>query len=94
MFEPGSISLYLLEVFVWVFSFMVPYCTFEYFNSRRLLRKLTKLFNGLEDRLIALESFKPQRKSEITAEEFDSRFEAGEDMSNFIDWSKGVKKNA
>jgi predicted DNA binding CopG/RHH family protein len=37
------------------------------------------------------------QKKKITAEEFDRRFDAGEDISEFIDWSKatrpGLKKN-
>jgi CopG antitoxin of type II toxin-antitoxin system len=33
------------------------------------------------------------RKS-ITAEEFDRRFDAGEDVSEYIDWSKAERINA
>jgi hypothetical protein len=32
------------------------------------------------------------RKS-ITAEEFDRKFEAGEDVSEYLDWSKAVRPN-
>lgn len=34
-----------------------------------------------------------QKLKQIDAEEFDRRFDAGEDMSDYIDWSKGAHIN-
>ncbi len=34
-----------------------------------------------------------QKPAQIDAEEFDRRFDAGEDMSDYIDWDKGTHLN-
>ncbi len=33
-----------------------------------------------------------ENKQAITAEEFDSKFSAGEDMTKHVDWSKAIKR--
>jgi len=34
----------------------------------------------------------PKEKKFISAEEFDHKFRAGEDMSNYVDWANAVKR--
>lgn len=33
-----------------------------------------------------------KKRKKLTAEEFDKKFSAGEDMSEHVDWSKAVKR--
>ncbi len=39
-------------------------------------------------------AMKKQKPVPITAEEFDRRFDAGEDISDYIDWSSARRPNA
>lgn len=35
---------------------------------------------------------KKENKVSISAEEFDAKFDAGEDMADYVDWSQSVKR--